>query len=418
MKISLIQPPSDLVSNDRLEPPLGLMYLSALLKKLGHETKVLDFSGDHFPEVTEADIFGFSTFTPSYSWCLRKQGELRGKFPSASMIAGGCHVSALPAECSKEWDHIILGEGELGMVSLLEGDSRKVINESIIGDLDSLPFPDYTDIDLDSYDRRMEGSHVLSVLTSRGCPFDCAFCNSNIWKQKKVRFRSPENISREIEFLIGTFRSHNFRFVDDLFCVSESRVEELEGVLSPLKIQYRCNGRVDRFSEKTADLLVRSGCIQIAFGIESGSDKVLRLMNKRQTRQQAYEAIRIARSAGLIVRAYVIVGFPGEDWETLEETIDLMSRSKPDEIIIFAPIPFPGTQIYHHPEDFGIDDIDMDFDRYSQIAKGHETHYLISHSTAKKEEIKRMRDYALRELSRIAWVEGVSDDINVRRRVS
>lgn len=412
-RINLIQPPSDLVTNDRLEPPLGLMYLSSYLKSFGQEVRILDFSGGYSPEISEADIIGFSTFTPSYSWCLKKQKELRKKFPNAVMIAGGCHVSALPEECSKEWDCILIGEGEKGLLSLIRGNLQKVIEESIVKNIDTLSFPDYSDIDLDTYDRKVDGKHVLSVLTSRGCPFDCAFCNSNIWKRKRVRFRSPGDIAEEIKLLIKTFGTHNFRFVDDLFCVTGKRVEALEKVLTPLEIQYRCNGRVSQFSKKTADLLARSGCIQIAFGAESGSDKILRLMNKKQTSRQIRRSIKFAKDVGLIVRAYVIVGFPGEDWNTLNETIELMKDCKPDEIIIFAPIPFPGTKLYHYPEEFGIHEIDMNFDRYSQISEGHNTNYLISHHTAQKEEIEEMRQYAMKELSQIAWVEGVSNDINV-----
>lgn len=401
MKIILIQPPQNRISNDRLEPPLGLMYLSAVLKQDGHEVLILDFSGRAQHQIPEANIYGFSTFTPSYSWCLSKRDEIRKIDKDALVIAGGCHVSALPQECQRDWDAIVVGEGELAMRQIIAGKTGIIYGEPI----DSIPFPDYDSIDINSYSRMVGNEKSLSILSSRGCPYNCSFCNSIIMGcGKQVRFRPPQAIVDEIQYLQNRFSIRAIRFVDDLFAFSEIRIEKITQALSPLRITYRCHGRVNLFTKKMAEQLENSGCAHIAFGVESGSDKILTYMNKRQTANDVRNAIRYAKEVGITVRCYLIVGFPGETWDTTNETVDLMLECQPDEILAFAPIPFPGTALYHNPSQYGIYGLSNNFDDYMQIEANKKSNYLFSHYTATAQEIQSMREYVIERLSNIKWV--------------
>lgn len=405
----LISPAHSRVENDNLDPPLGLMYLSASLKQAGHEVKILDFAGQRQHEIPEADIYGFTTYTPTYWWSLEKRDEIRQLYPKAKFIAGGAHVSALPAETAKDWDCVVVGEGEQAIDDMAtNGIDRCVYYSQPIYDVDSIPCPDYADIDMDSYDRLLLGRRLFSVFSSRGCPYKCAFCNSVIWKgSHEVRFRDPFCVAAEIGSLCAEYGIDCIGFVDDLFAISEGRVKELTDALRPLDIIYRCTARCSNFTADMADNLVSSGCVQVNIGVESGSNDVLvRGMGKKQTKEQIRRAIDIAKSSGLFVRVYLIVGAPYETWESVNETCELMLECMPSEINVRAPVPFPGTAWYDNPEEYGITWIDENFRNYMPISKDKQAYYLMSHQTADKDEIGAMREYAVDKLSPIAWNYG------------
>jgi len=274
-------------------------------------------------------------------------------------------------------------------------------------DIDSIPMPDYTALDIYSYDRTLKGERLLSVLTSRGCPYKCAFCNSIIWNgARKVRFRDPLKVSAEIQTLRHFFDVSRIRFVDDLFAITEARVAALTKALKGLNIIYRCTARCNTFTKSIAEDLAESGCVQVEFGVESGSDKVLEMMNKLQTKVDVRRSLAIAKDAGLVVRVYLIIGFPGETWDTVKETCDLMLECEPDEILVHTPIPFPGTALYHNVDGLGITWRSENFRDYMQISRDRQSYYLISHKTANSGTIKDMWEYTVERLAPIQWYYG------------
>tara|TARA_Y100000310_G_scaffold291828_1_gene320067 strand:- start:2637 stop:3851 length:1215 start_codon:yes stop_codon:yes gene_type:complete len=403
MDVSFIQPPQNKITNDRLDPPLGLMYLSAVLKQSGHNVNILDFSGGYKPDIPESDVYGFSTFTPSYNWCLDLKVHIKSKYPNARFISGGPHASALPHQCIKDWDAIIVGEGEASIKSVVDGENGVVYADMLPAD--DIPWPDYDIIDVPSYMRHLEGDKVLSVLSSRGCPYLCAFCNSNIIGMgKRTRYRDPYDIRDELEWLQKRYNVNVFRFLDDLFAINIRRSKEVCSVIGTLGISYRCNGKVNIFSQEMANVLRDSGCIHVSFGVESGSIKILKAMNKKQTPRNIINAITYAKNAGIKVRGYLIVGFSGETWDTVQETVDLMKQYPPDEILIFSPIPFPGTPLYNFPDEYGIKNMSVEFDDYLQIMDAGKSNYLFDHKTADRQTIQEMRQYVIEELSYINWV--------------
>lgn len=408
MKIVLISPAHPRVENDNLDPPIGLMYLSAVLCKAGHSVKILDYAGDRQHNVPEADIYGFTTYTPTYWWSLEKKNEIQELYPNAKYICGGTHASAVPELCKDNWDYVVVGEGEEAILRLASGDTLpKIIYSNSLDDVDNLPFPDYADIDVDSYDRTLDGEPLLSVLTSRGCPYKCNFCNSIIWNgARKVRFRSPENVAKEIAYLKDTFGINHFRMIDDLFAITETRVKNLTEVFKDLDIVYRCTARCNTFNDIMAKMLKDSGCVQVELGVESGSLPILERMNKKQTPDDIIYAVHSAKNAGLRVRIYLIMGFPGETWETVKETCKTVIEAMPDEVLIHTPIPFPGTPLYEYPDDFGITWMEKDFSKYMQISKDRQPYYLMSHKTADRDIIKEMWEYTVKKLSCIEWYGG------------
>jgi radical SAM superfamily enzyme YgiQ (UPF0313 family) len=153
-----------------------------------------------------------------------------------------------------------------------------------------------------------------------------------------------------------------------------------------------------------ANLLYQSGCRHIAFGVESGSDFILQRMQKGQTSAQIRQGIANAKAAGLKVRVYLIVGFPGETWQTIDDTVNLMHECDPDEFSVYPLIPYPGTTIYQNPQEFGIVHINNDFSHYFQVRQRRGTGFVFRTEDLDEKVIGDMRTYVIEQLeSKITW---------------
>ncbi len=414
----LIHTPCCELQDDRLEPPLGLLYIATWLNSQGFTTEIVDLSGapesDWMSLVPPADLFGFSTYTPTYQRTLGIKDVLRQTHPEARFVAGGPHATALPTQVAKDFDHVVIGEGEAPMLTLVgrlaAGESApQVLPESLIDDLERLPCPDYTLVDVGSYHRIVDGCPSLSILSSRGCPHLCAFCNSLVMgRARTVRYRSPSHVADEVLFLKNRWSINAFRFQDDTFTCNRPRLRELARLLTPLRIVYRCFARVGDCTPEVADLLYGSGCRHISFGVESGSPQLLERMVKHQTVAQIRRGIGNAKAAGLRVRVFLLVGFPGETWQTLGETIDLMLDLRPDEYSVYPVIPYPGTPLYADPGRFGITHIDPEFSRYFQVGRDRMTGYVFRTRDLREADIAAMRDTLMARLSPVIQWAGDS----------
>jgi len=410
----LIQTPCNELDNDRLEPPLGLLYLAAYINQHGYQAQIVDLSskppGCWNDLIPRAKFYGFSTYTATYARTLEILQNVKSLYPDAVTIAGGPHASALPEIVAQKFDFVVIGEGELALLNLLKALENgeipsQILLEEPIGDLDTLPFPDYSLVDISSYGRVVNGKPSLSILSSRGCPYHCVFCNSIVFGgYRHFRFRSALNVVEEIQQNKIRWGINSFRFQDDVFTVNLPRLRTLTALLFQEDISYRCFGRVDMCSAEVADLLYQGGCRHIAFGVESGSDFILKKMQKGQTVMQIRQGIANAKAAGLMVRVYLIVGFPGETWRTITETVNLMRECRPDEFSVYPLIPYPGTPLYENPKDFGIKAIDTDFSRYFQVRRGRKTGFVFRTKQLDENVINDMRSHVIAQLeSEITW---------------
>jgi radical SAM superfamily enzyme YgiQ (UPF0313 family) len=337
--------------DDRLEPPLGLLYIGAVLRKRGNPVSLVDLSGKYQQDYNDAipdgyDVYGFSTYTLTYANTLRLVSQVRLRNPGAVLLAGGPHATALPESVSNDgFDVVVTGEGEIAVCEIMERlETESALPRILAGKppepLDELPFPAYDLADFSSYHRQVAGKRSASVLSSRGCPFRCVFCNSNIMGQgKRIRYRSGENVVAEIRWIKLQYGISHFRFQDDVFTINRKRLSKLAPKLADENIIYRCFARVNGFSEQLAHLLYESGCRHVSFGIESGSPSILGRygMDKSQTPAQIRLALEHAVAAGLIVRVFLMVGFPGETDDTIAETLSLMKECPPEFDVIILP---------------------------------------------------------------------------------
>ncbi len=372
-----------------LFPPLGLGYVASSLLKAGHEVEVLDCT---FLEKDEAygravasgaDVVGIYSMTSMRDEALRFARLLSGK--TELLVAGGPQPSSDPAPFLDDFDLVVIGEGEVTILEILDSFEEGSDLESVKGiayrrgrwegsifdhrkkktlpeadiivteprdhqqDLDRIPFPArdlFPNQEYIRYWRGRFGMACTAVITTRGCPFSCEFCSRSVFG-KSYRERSPKNVLDEVVEVLDLGYDH-VHFSDDVFTLNRDRVLDIcRGIMDRgISFGWECLGRVDSVDPAVAKAMKEAGCKRILFGIESGSDSVLRLMRKRITVGEAERAVSSARHAGIDTGAFFIVCYPGETDDTVLETLRFATRLPLDYISFSVPCPLPGTSLY------------------------------------------------------------------------
>jgi radical SAM superfamily enzyme YgiQ (UPF0313 family) len=224
--------------------------------------------------------------------------------------------------------------------------------------LDSLPFPAYDLFDFDRYihyasSLRFKGEKVsrlksINIISSRGCPYSCQYCSISKFWRRQCRLRSAINVVDEMEMLAEKYGIRSFNFFDDLFTANENRVIELckEIIKRKLNVCWECTTRVDLVSLEMLKWMKKAGCIRISYGVESGSDKVLKAINKTQTRNEIIKAFKITHDAGIKAFILLMIGNPNETEQSINETVELIRLVKPDKIRTNLTMVYPGTDLY------------------------------------------------------------------------
>ncbi|MBA7618540.1 Anaerobic magnesium-protoporphyrin IX monomethyl ester cyclase [subsurface metagenome] len=334
-------------------PPIGLGYLKACLLKEGfNQIKVVDMGGLKVESVREIihaespEVVGITTFTEARHNALRAVAIAKEINPRVKTILGGVHATVMYQQVMENYpavDIICRGESERTIVELFQAlsnndnlskvrgivyrqDGEIVVTEERekIRDLDTLPFPNYDDLDLKKYrdvDGLWKGKSVASIITSRGCPFSCSYCSSrSVWGN--WRPRSISNVLDEIEWLVSEYGYEMVSIVDDIFTLKKARIEEFcQGLLNRgLRIEWRSQTRADCLSPEMLELMRETGCQRLTLGIESGSPTILKNLNKKQEIEDVVNAFAWCKKAGIKAGFNVIIGAPGETRATIEET--------------------------------------------------------------------------------------------------
>ena len=305
------------------------------------------------------------------------------KMPQVLTVIGGAHVSALPRDTLEEFpffDVGVYGEGEITFLELLSGFSQSkhaltkiagtVIRENgsirlnpprpLIRDLDKLPPPDWSL--LSGFPRifkpglmRVRHLPCCSLVLTRGCPNKCIFCDRSVFGSV-CRSYSPPYAFDMIAELYTKFGVREILIEDDTFIVNRVWVVEFCGLLleRKLNISWSCLGRADRVDLDLLKLMKKSGCWNIAYGIESGDESILKAMRKNLTIDQVDKALHWSKEAGLKTRGFFMVGFPGETKESLKVTVDVALRLPLDDISVMQVTPFPGSALYSTASQFGV----------------------------------------------------------------
>jgi anaerobic magnesium-protoporphyrin IX monomethyl ester cyclase len=360
-------------------PPLGISYLASSLLQAGHQVELLDCTFMDKPEAlakateAKAEVVGIYCMVTMQEDCLWLARQLR---PGTRLLmVGGPLPTCDPYAFVHDFDVVVRGEGEATVLELLKafttgGDystiagismQKKTNNDGVEDEtistpdrsfnqeLDSLPFPARHLLPNQSYIRfgkKKYGYSITTVMSTRGCPYECEFC-SNVIFGGSYRERSAMNIVDEVEQALS-FGYDRISFADDVFTLRKKRVLEVCAEIKRrgLHFYWECLARVDSLDDTTYLEMYKAGCRRVYFGIESGDDTVLKLMNKKITAQEARHAVVVAHEAGLEVGAFFILFYPGETNQTVLNTLHFTTNLPLDYLGLTMPYPLPGTKLY------------------------------------------------------------------------
>jgi anaerobic magnesium-protoporphyrin IX monomethyl ester cyclase len=347
-------------------PPLGVAYVAASLREAGHEVRVLDCTfldrDDALATAlaTPAEVVGISCMATLVDDCLWFADRLRDH--CSLLVAGGPMPTCDPGAFLEHFDIVVRGEGEQTMCEIVAAHEAGSDVSSVAGvvgrdagglgakgrDLDRIPFPARELLPNEQYaryGRKRYGYAITTVMSTRGCPFDCEFC-SNVVFGDSYRERSTGNVVDEIEETLS-LGYDRISFADDVFTLNRRRVIAIcdEITRRGLRFSWECLGRVDSLDQATAQAMKGAGCFRIFFGIESGNDEILKLMNKQITTAQARDAVAAAHRAGLQVGAFFILFYPGETDDTVLDTLRFAGSLPLDYLGLTMPYPLPGTAL-------------------------------------------------------------------------
>ncbi|KYK26272.1 hypothetical protein AYK20_09900 [Thermoplasmatales archaeon SG8-52-1] len=379
MKVILIVPNT---KSFDVMPCLSVATLKGYIKeRTKHKAKIIDlvFHKNDWKkhihgiiDYEKPDLIGLSALSFNYPEAIEIASYIKNNF-DIKIIFGGIHVILSPQEVieRKEVDIICTGEGEEVLHELLDKslnckdikgiwykENGKIIkneNRNLIEDLDMLPFPDFEDFEFERY-FPMNHNH-LPIMGSRGCPYNCTFCSNHALKNrligKYVRFRSPENIIKEIDLRIKQYYSKGMKylyFFDDTFILNKNFVDDFckrykkKGF--DKRIKWTANVRANLVTDDIIKIMKDAGCYEVRMGVESGNDYIRNdIYNRNMSKEQLQNSFKIIKDNGLTLRMDFIIGAPYETIDMMEESFEFAKKSGGDRIFFARLYPFPGTKI-------------------------------------------------------------------------
>jgi radical SAM superfamily enzyme YgiQ (UPF0313 family) len=389
MRVAVIAPPYPL--EEAPAPPLGITYVAAAFAAAGAEVKILDYIVTRYtPEKLKAeldafkpDAVGATSVTLNFYGAADIVRTAKRHNPDIVTMMGGPHVS-FDAENTliayPEIDLIVRGEGEQTIAELTpqlndrnawagikgitfrqNGHLVETPQREFIEDLDTLPLPARHLLPLSRYQAL---GYPISIITSRGCPYSCIFCQGRRMVGKKVRKRRAIRIVDEIEQILS-YGINRINVADDLFASDKAKVKAVCGEIQKrgLSFTWSAFARVNTVDRETLQIMKETGCDSVSFGVESGNPDMLKRIRKNITLDQARQAVRLCKEAGMLAHTSFVVGLPGESMETLEET-KRFAASLGSLYGYHFLAPFPGTTVREDVEHYDLEILTHDWSRY------------------------------------------------------
>ena len=382
---------------------LGPGYVATAMQRCGVEVSITDCAIYSYDDIEIAKIliesgvkiFGIGALFPMSKEVERLCSMIRSVVPGATIILGGALPTPIPEFILRHMgaDIATIGESEMTIPPLMaalagQGNLEDVRGIAYLKDgeffhtgqpalptkatrvevgwpaLDLYPIEKY--ISAPKFYPFEQHERLLPIVTGRGCPYACDFC----YRVSAYRIRPFDDLLDEMEYLKDRYNLDGFYIVDDLLMLSTNKIIDFcEGILERgIKIRYNCTGRVNTVTPKIIRLLKESGCVSIYYGLESGNQQILQTMSKKTTLEQIYKAVKLTRDAGIYTAYGLMFGQPGENRQTLQDSVDLIKNISYGEYRtnkIFGCVPFPGSGLYDWCKDKGLIKDDQDFyDRY------------------------------------------------------
>jgi anaerobic magnesium-protoporphyrin IX monomethyl ester cyclase len=394
MKLSIIVPRWVARANDYYAFPLGLAYISAVLKRDGHTVSVLNCN--HFSEPVELLIKNFilqnnpqvvCTGGLSIHFSLLRQiiSNVKSISSEIKTVLGGGIISSDPQLIfeSIKPDFGVIGEGEITISELIKaieanisfkdtagliykdasGEIITTAQRTAITDLDNLPWPDYEGFDIDkqleamlptdeNYLHMHDNPRMLPMISSRSCPFSCSFCFHPLGNQ--YRERSLDDFFKELNHLVTHYSLNSVMVLDELFAVKKERLYEFCTRIKPYNITWIVQLRVDTVDKETLSVMKEAGCVFISYGIESMSDSVLESMRKKTNHKAVETALELTASAGIGIQGNLLFGDKAENSKTMEESLLWWADNRRYQINLTPIYAYPGTELYNFALEKGL----------------------------------------------------------------
>jgi len=429
--VLLVAPPFSYGALDEASPRspnLGIACVAATLEKAGYSVKVLDMfaTASDRQRLLNAlgrekpSVVGVSIVTATFDSANKILDAVKAFDSSITTIAGGPHVTTMAEEAMKgKIDYGVIGEGDYSAVELVDFITKKkgkledikgicykgknglakTKGREFIKNLDELPFPAYHLLPMDSYRPYAAldvGRKFSCMITSRGCPFRCVYCNSSQIFGHLWRCQSAERTLEEMQMLYEKYRIRHIYFQDDEFTVNTKRAEKICNLIieSRMDIIWECLTRVNSVNDNLLRKMRRAGCRSIAYGIEAGYEEGLKLVNKQITLEQAEAAIKLTKKNKIMARASFIIGFPWEGEAEVRKTINFAKKLDADITYFNTLTPYPGTQVFEEIKRKNL--FAEDFDLKNYISHG--TKPLIRTEKLSSEELSYWNGKAYFEL--------------------
>ena len=360
--------------------PIGIEYVGALAKSIGHEVKIIqqnEFSNDVLFELIfreNPDIVGFSAIAYNFGYAREVAKRLKVHSSKIVTVFGGYHATSVPQIVEDESiDYVVIGEGEQTFVELIQmiksnGDPNAVkgiahFDKTVritppryrIKELDSLPFPlresqiikncRYDGLYLPPLSKQIG---VAQILYSRGCSYNCTYCNSSAMWGRKVTWRTPASVVAEIKYLQENFDTNLIFFTDLTFNLKKAKIYKLceEIKRQKVEVNWFCGCRTRNIDKEIIENMKSAGCTKIHYGIESLNDSTLYKLNRKNGIETMKEVVNLTSFSGLLVRGYTMIGYPWESQESIKTMLNQLKDFAIDDLRISFFTPFPGTPLY------------------------------------------------------------------------
>ncbi len=347
--------------------PLGITMLAAYIREHKSSVEILDAEVlDLSAEKTVEEIVqhsprfvGITAFTTKMTAANKILQLLKERAPYIKTIIGGHHSSAIPEEtlAESESDFVVKGEGYKPIIDILNGKKHSIQIAQPMKNFDQLSLPAWNLLPMDKYRAHhwqtwgigQKNSFAL-IYTSLGCPFLCKFCSVSVVYGKRIyRKKTPERVIQEFDVLYNKYHTKHIEIIDDTFTLNKKHVERICDLLIERKYNFNmwAFSRTDTTDPYLMEKMKKAGINWVFMGIEAGNEKILDSVVKKQNLEQIRRAVDIAHNAGMNVGTNYIFGLPGDDFETMQDTIDLALELNSEWSNFFMAMPYPGTEMYY-----------------------------------------------------------------------